>query len=535
MKRSALLSILLAVVGLAALLIGLPVAAQLNQAPTDFAYDPRIAAMLTQVQTNTVLAFESQLIGDAAAVIGGVPYTITTRNTNSGIPIQQATQFVYEQLQQQGLAVSYHTWSAGGYSNRNVVGVLTGTVRPSEIVLITAHLDDMPSSGRAPGGDDNASGSVGVLLAANIMHQYRFARTVRFVLFTGEEQGLYGSGAYANAVAAAGDNIVAVYNMDMIAWDKVGAPTLRLHTRTTSNPGYASDLAIAGVFTNVVSAYGLNGSLVPIVDSDGESASDHASFWNKGYPAILAIEDDVDDFNAYYHTINDNLSHINLPYFTNFVRASIGTAAHLAQPSDFAALQGVVVDAANSNPIGLAQVFATAGVTRTGYITTNFAGYYMLQLLTGNYTVTASAYGYLPQTVGPIALQTGITTTQNFALTHAPLYTVTGQIQDALTQRPLSATLAIIGYPGSPIATDATGRYQIALSAGVSYTFHVQANLPGYFTLDRAIGPLTTDRVEDFPLSPISAPASLPITPSPVSVRNSARRICQPIGLSSTT
>ena len=189
---------------------------------------------------------------------------------------------------------------------------------------------------------------------------------MRFVLFTGEEQGLYGSAAYANAVAAAGDNIVAVYNMDMIAWDNVGAPTLRLHTRTTSNPGYAGDLAIAGVFTNVVSAYGLSGSLVPIIDPDGESASDHASFWNKGYPAILAIEDDDDDFNAYYHTINDNLAHINLTYFTNFVKASIGTAAHLAQPSDFAALQGIVVDASNSNPIGLAQVFATAGVTRTG-------------------------------------------------------------------------------------------------------------------------------------------------------------------------
>ncbi len=501
MKRAVLLSILIAVIGLGALTLSLPAAARLNNTPAVFVYDPLVAAMMTQVQSNTVYAYTAQLSGEAAAVIGGVPYTITTRHTNSGVPLQQATQFVYEYLQQQGLAVSYHNWSGCGYSNRNVIGVLTGTLQPSEIVLITAHLDDMPSSGRAPGADDNASGSVGVLLAADIMSQYHFARTVRFVLFTGEEQGLCGSAAYADIVAAAGDNIIAVYNMDMIAWDNVDGPTLRLHTRTTSNPGYAGDLAIAGVFTNVVSAYGLSGNLIPIIDPDGITASDHAPFWNKGYPAILAIEDDADDFNAYYHTINDNLSHINLTYFTNYVKASVGTAAHLAQPlSDYATLQGTIVDATNSNPIGQAQVFATAGVTRTSAATANNTGQYTLTLLEGNYQVTASAYGYLPQTVNDLSLQINVTTTQNFSLTRAALYTVTGQVQDALTHGPLSATIAIAGYPDSPIATDASGAYQIALAEGVAYTFHVQASVPGYLALDRAVGPLTANRVEDFAL-----------------------------------
>jgi Zn-dependent M28 family amino/carboxypeptidase len=499
MKRALRLAILIAVIGLGALTLSLPATARLDTTPAAFVYDPLVAALMTQVQSNTVSTYDAQLSGEAAAIIGGVPYTITTRNTNSGVPIQKATQFVYEYLQQQGLAVSYHSWSGCGLSNRNVVGVLTGTLQPSEIVLVTAHLDDMPSSGRAPGADDNASGSVGVMLAANIMSQYHFSRTVRFVLFTGEEQGLCGSAAYANTVSAAGDNIVAVYNMDMIAWDAVGGPTLRLHTRTTSNPGYGGDLAIAGVFTNVVATYGVN--LTPIIAADGESASDHASFWNKGYPAILAIEDDVSDFNAYYHTSNDTLSRLNLTYFTNYVKASVGTAAHLAQPiSDVAVLQGTIVDASNSNPIDQAEVFATAGVTRTGTATANHTGQYTLTLLEGNYQVTASAYGYLPQTVDDLLLQTNVTTTQNFSLTRAALYTVTGQVQDALTHQPLSATISIAGYPDSPIATDASGAYQIALAEAVAYTFHVQANVPGYLTLDRAVGPLTTNRVEDFAL-----------------------------------
>ena len=194
------------------------------------------------------------------------------------------------------------------------------------------------------------------------------------------------------------------------------------------------------------------------------------------------------------------MSTLNLTYFTNYVKASVGTAAHLAQPSGYATLQGVIVDASNSNPIGQAQVFATAGITRTGTATANNAGQYTLTLLEGNYQVTASAYGYLPQTVNDLSLQTNVTTTQDFSLTRAALYTVTGQVQDALTHQPLSATISITGYPGSPIATDATGAYQIALAEGITYTFHVQANVPGYLALDRAVGPLTANRVEDFAL-----------------------------------
>jgi len=47
---------------------------------------------------------------------------------------------------------------------------------------------------------------------------------------------------------------------------------------------------------------------------------------------IKDFEDDYNDFDAYYHTTNDRLSTLNLTYFTNYVKASVGTAAHLALP-----------------------------------------------------------------------------------------------------------------------------------------------------------------------------------------------------------
>jgi hypothetical protein len=74
------------------------------------------------------------------------------------------------------------------------------------------------------------------------------------------------------------------------------------------------------------------GSLSPMIDADGESRSDHKSFWDRGYAGLLAIEDMDADFNLYYHTVNDTLAHVNPAYFSAFARAALGTVAHLAAP-----------------------------------------------------------------------------------------------------------------------------------------------------------------------------------------------------------
>ncbi len=291
----------------------------------EISWDSRVADIIAAVTEPSVFTYSGQISGESPVIVAGDTYTIVTRHTSSGTPIQKATQFVYEFMSQLALDVSFHQWSSG----RNVIGEKLGATDPEEIVLITAHLDDMPSGGVAPGADDNGSGSVAVMMAAELFDPYWFEKTVRFVFFTGEEQGLLGAQAYAAKVQADGDNIVAVYNMDMIGWDAVDGPTLRIHTR----PGNSLDLAIANTFTDVVSTYGLSGVLTPIIDPDGISASDHAAFWARGYPGVLAIEDDQSDFNAYYHTVNDKREHLNMGYFTNYVKASLGTAAHLAIPT----------------------------------------------------------------------------------------------------------------------------------------------------------------------------------------------------------
>ncbi|MCP4663658.1 MAG: M20/M25/M40 family metallo-hydrolase [bacterium] len=303
-------------------------------APLAIPYDSEVATMVDEVDEGTVFDYVGDLSGENPVPIGGSEYTITTRRTDSGTPIEMATRYVYEQMQALGLAVSYQSWTDVEYSGRNVIAEMPGQTRPGEIVLVTAHLDDMPPGELAPGADDNASGCVAVMIAAEIMRQRHFERTVRFVFFTGEEQGLLGAEAYADAVAGAGENLVAVFNLDMIAWDDVGGPVLRLHTRVTTNPGYAGDLAIADLFVDVVDTYGLDSSLLPIITASGVTASDHSRLWAWGYSAILAIEDG-NDFNDYYHTPEDRREHLNMAYFTSFVKAAVGTAAHLGVYSDY--------------------------------------------------------------------------------------------------------------------------------------------------------------------------------------------------------
>lgn len=294
------------------------------------AYDPLVAGLVAAVTPEAASDLVAKLSGEVPVTVAGSPTTILTRYTSSGPAIASAVDWTVEQLTALGLTTGTFAWSVGWRSNRNVVAEKTGAVRPEEVVLVTAHLDDLPSSGRAPGADDDASGSAAVLLAAKALSTRRFERTVRFVLFTGEEQGMYGSANYAAALSDAGEDVVSVLNLDMVAWDSDGDGAALLHTRTPSDPGYASDRAIADLFSGVVSWYGL--PLAPGVAADGLPYSDHGSFWDWGYPAVLAIEDDLADFNPWYHTSGDLLARLHLPYFTAFVKAAVGTAAHLAVP-----------------------------------------------------------------------------------------------------------------------------------------------------------------------------------------------------------
>jgi hypothetical protein len=318
----------------------LPEAAPAGPAPMPVAWSQDVQDIIDAVESLTVYNYTGDLSGEWPVTVGGSPYTIQTRHTYSGTPITRATEFVGEHLEGLGLSVEYHVWGGSGYPN--VIAEIPGQVSPDSIVIICAHLDDMPYSTVAPGADDNASGSAAVLIAADIMSRYAWRYTLRFALWTGEEQGLYGSYYYAQRSYVSGEDIMAVLNLDMIAYNTQGSQAdMDLHADEDGTPG---SMDLAQVFVDVVDAYGIG--LVPDIWENGLTASDHSSFWDYGYTAVLAIED-WDDFTPYYHSQSDLLQTLNMAFYVEFVKASVATFAHL----------GVVHD----DPSGVGEVAGRGG------------------------------------------------------------------------------------------------------------------------------------------------------------------------------
>jgi hypothetical protein len=283
---------------------------------------PIIQSVINETNIDSLIFFVEELSGEIQTIIGGSPYTIVSRHKNQPSN-DKAADYIKQKLESYGLS-AYDQWFSG--SGRNVYAVQPGTEFPNQKYIICAHYDDMPSGTLAPGADDNASGTAAVLEAARILTQYQSKYTIIYALWDEEEQGLVGAYYYAQQASVAGDSILGVINMDMIAWDSNSDYIADVHTRPVGSSLYLKDKIIE---TNNLYSLGLNID----VKNPGSTYSDHAAFWSYNFGAILVIEDGT-DFNNYYHTTSDLVQYFNQPYYLMMSKASIGTLAALAEVTD---------------------------------------------------------------------------------------------------------------------------------------------------------------------------------------------------------
>lgn len=273
--------------------------------------DPFIASILEEVD-ETLISATVQHLEDYGTRNAYQPQSVVAQN------------WLAAEFEALGLSVEIMDfWMPNGSASDNVIATLTGAVYPDEYVVVGAHYDSYSNSGGAPGADDNASGTAGVLEIARIMSQYSFDRTLVFCAFSGEEYGLYGSEAYASRCAQQGMDIHGYFNLDMIGYLQNGS---YIHTDLIYPP---SAQELADFYTDICGIYLPDFIIEPGMLQGGDS--DHTSFNNNGFMGIFPFEDSQ-NYSPYIHTSSDLVG----PSFNNaaqarvFVQASLAAAASMA-------------------------------------------------------------------------------------------------------------------------------------------------------------------------------------------------------------
>ena len=240
------------------------------------------------------------------------------------------------------------------YDGENVIGVLPGTTRADERVVISAHADHIED---CPGADDNASGVAAVLGAARALSLATYERTLVVACWDGEELGLEGSAAWADRAAAEGDDLVAVYVLDMLAYVdhapgsqempaelQLLAPTAFKEVQQNGSRGDflailadPGTLKAANLFAAAATAAGALTYVLKIPDAlkmSDEAAdlrnSDHASFWAAGFSA-LAVNDTGPLRNPYLHCAGgpDTIATLDVGFAVGATRGLVASAAEI--------------------------------------------------------------------------------------------------------------------------------------------------------------------------------------------------------------
>jgi hypothetical protein len=475
--------------------------------------DPAVAAMLAEVSQAKLSSDIAAISGVAPVVIGGTPYTIATRGTYSGTPITKATQYMYERCAAAGLTPSYAAWGSG---YRNVVCEKPGTTKASEIVIVSAHVDDVDN----PGADDNGSGTAILLSAEAIVASRSFERTIRFISFTGEEQGALGASAYAKTLK--GQNIVGNLNVDMIGYDKSGGPVMTLFTRGGWESGASGDAAIANLFVGVVSAYGI--PLSPSVNVYSARNSDHIGFWDAGFAAVTASEDEASDMNPSYHTKSDTLDKLNLDYLTSNAKAVVGTLGHWAGVTTpctpLAAPQTLVASPLTYSTVGLSWLEVADASSYRLYRSTVPGGPYALAVSASAPALSATdsglsgstPYYYVARTVGTGGAACESANSNEAAATTFPAPpkpVILGFTADPATVNPGRASL--LSWQTADAVTVSLSAGIGVVAAGGTLSVTPAATTTYTLTATNAAGSVTANATVTV-TSPVAAPTSLTAT-----------------------
>jgi hypothetical protein len=263
--------------------------------------------------------------------------TIGERNPLHYEALVSAEEYISARMQAFGYELHYDTYTIHGREYRNVVAEKESPSRKPSILVVGAHYD---SAFGTPGADDNAS-AVAVLLetARLLTSQETLSSTIRMVFFTLEEPPYFrtpkmGSMVHAKKCKAGKHAIAGMISLEMVGYfsDRKGSQALPLPGMQFLYPTTGNFLAVAGNFgsrrlvRSVSRALREHGRLpieslaLPLVPYIG--LSDHWSFWQFGYPAII-VTDTAFLRNPHYHAPSDLPSTLDYGMMADIVSALV--------------------------------------------------------------------------------------------------------------------------------------------------------------------------------------------------------------------
>jgi len=244
---------------------------------------------------------------------------IGERNVWRYASLQRAAGYIEAELRASGYFPRRQTFDVSRLPVSNIEGTLDGASRQDDILVIGAHYDTV---GGCPGANDNGTGVAALLELARRFAGRPQPRTIRFVAFVNEEPPFFhtaqmGSLVYAQGARARGDHIVGMLALETMGYysDAPGsqqypAPEMSgLYPDIGNFIGFVSNEESAALLSAAARTFS-NGSSLPLqaaalpADLPGTGWSDHWSFWQAGYPALM-VTDTAPWRYPWYHTADD--------------------------------------------------------------------------------------------------------------------------------------------------------------------------------------------------------------------------------------
>jgi Zn-dependent M28 family amino/carboxypeptidase len=262
--------------------------------------------------------------------------------------LEEKAKFIEETLRSFNLKVENQNLPFHGRTYRNIIATTEDIDKEKDWILLGAHYD---AAWGSPGADDNASGVAVLLEAANILSKQKFNRTIQFVAFTLEEPQpqtinfLIGSDHFAREAKKQRKRYRAVLILESVGYtdNTEGSQVVPIFIRipVPKKGNFLGVIAnrkskdIMNAFHSTVSEYvpelvvvpykvPLSGRIIPET-----RFSDHASFWNCGYPALM-LTDTAMFRNPHYHTYHDKYETLNFAFIVNVTKAVVSVILKLS-------------------------------------------------------------------------------------------------------------------------------------------------------------------------------------------------------------